>query len=60
MTTRVGIMVPTVPFASQADRERAMFVMGRLCRTKSKYVKSFAYITPPVTSCDGARRSGAA
>lgn len=28
MTTRPGIIMPAVPFASRADRERALTVMG--------------------------------
>ncbi|WP_440774647.1 hypothetical protein [Microbacterium sp. 22296] len=40
MTTRPGIIMPAVPFASRADRERAKSVMAALLPTASDDVKS--------------------
>ncbi len=40
MPTRPGIIIPAVPFASWADKGRALVVMGGLCRKKSVRVKT--------------------
>lgn len=40
MPTRPGIIIPAVPFASWADKGRALVVMGGLCRNKSPRVKT--------------------
>ena len=40
MPTRPGIIIPAVPFASWADKGRALVVMGGLCRKKSPRVKT--------------------
>ncbi len=40
MPTRPGIIIPAVPFASWADKGRALVVMGGLCRNKSLHVKT--------------------
>ena len=45
MTTRPAIIMPAVPFASWADKGRALVVMGGLCLKKSSRVK-----TPPASS----------
>ena len=40
MPTRPGIIIPAVPFASWADKGRALVVMGGLCLKKSVRVKT--------------------
>lgn len=40
MPTRPGIIIPAVPFASWADKGRALVVMGGLCRNMSVRVKT--------------------
>jgi len=40
MPTRPGIIIPAVPFASWADKGRALVVMGGLCLKKSPRVKT--------------------
>jgi predicted GNAT family acetyltransferase len=40
MPTRPGIIIPAVPFASWADKGRALVVMGGLCPNKSGRVKT--------------------
>ena len=40
MPTRPGIIIPAVPFASWADKGRALVVMGGLCLIVTPRVKT--------------------
>lgn len=42
MPTRPGIIIPAVPFASWADKGRALVVMGGLCPIMTAHVKTTA------------------
>ncbi len=49
MTTRPA-MSPAVPFASQADRERALSVMGSIMAADDEMCQT---VLQPLSECDG-------
>ncbi|MDQ1130600.1 hypothetical protein QE381_002728 [Microbacterium sp. SORGH_AS 888] len=53
MTARPGIIMPAVLFASQADRERALSVIGAIIPVERRHVKPRAVAAAFVTDCYG-------